>query len=122
MSGTAERRLEIATENGILVTSELTDKTMQFLATSSSGMLIEEIGEKLSRAILTMADDPDVEKADLTIKIAFKKSKDHKQLFSSNATVKLNIPVKKYEDSFFANANGMPSKELTKQTLTHTRG
>ena len=121
MSNTAQR-LEIATENGILVTSEMTDKTMQFLATSCSGMLIEEIGEKLSQAILTMAEDPEAEKADLTIKLSFKKSKDHTQLFSSKATVKLNIPVKKYEDSFFANVDGTPSKELTKSTLHHTRG
>lgn len=89
------RRLEIATENGIMVTSELTDKTMQFLATSCSGMLIEDIGEKLSKAILTMADDEEVDKADLTIKIAFKKSKDHTQLFFVKSDREAKHPCEK---------------------------
>jgi len=121
MNTAKDRHLEIATENGIMVTSDITDKTMQFLATSSGGMLLEDIGEKLTKALLTMADDEDVDKASLTIKLDFKKSKDHSQLFSSKAQVKLNIPAKKYDDSFFANADGTPSRDLDKQTLHHTK-
>lgn len=116
-----ESKLKIVHNDGLLLTSDITEPFIRTLSTLGDGEVIEKAAENMSTAFRNIVDG-ECDKATITLTLEISKSKDDNQLFKMQASTRLSIPAKKCISMTFVGKDFTPERNRTEETKYHSRG
>lgn len=111
--------LRVISQNGLLLTSDITDPFIRALATLGDGAVMEKAAGNMQEAFKRIIDG-DAEKATITISVEVKKNSKDNQMFELTARTKLSTPTPNYTGITFVNKDYMPDRNRNENTLFHS--